>query len=293
MEDSRESIVRHYSPAVLIKGKKSGWKQADKRGAPPLGGSRLGGWPDLPETQQWPVWQGRPMVFLAQINLKEDHQAQPMLRIPSSGLLLFFMGCNDEVYENEELNRICYMADEMAGMRADGQSGCKVLYVEDLSTLKRLTYSDSPAPQLYLPCEVSFSAGGNQFPDERTAAYETLELGQEQRDNYNEVLELLEMDESRWSEQLMGYPNLIQHTPPEWMCELASQGKESFTFIALGERAYEGFQVKASNWDLLIQFTSNGKADFMWGDGGHLYFYGKRAETEKGDFSSVWLNYET
>jgi uncharacterized protein YwqG len=37
----------------------------------PLGRSRIGGWPDLPASIEWPCWRDKPLAFLAQINLAE------------------------------------------------------------------------------------------------------------------------------------------------------------------------------------------------------------------------------
>jgi hypothetical protein len=37
----------------------------------PLGSSKLGGQPDLPEDAAWPLWDDMPMSFVAQINTRE------------------------------------------------------------------------------------------------------------------------------------------------------------------------------------------------------------------------------
>jgi uncharacterized protein YwqG len=48
----------------------------------------------------------------------------------------------------------------------------------------------------------------------------------------------------------------------------------------------------ASRWGLLLQLTSNADANFIWGDGGHFYFYGRRDAMTEGDFSDVWVVFE-
>jgi len=62
----------------------------------PMGTSKIGGQPDLPKTHNWPVslFDKRPLMFLAQINLKDlshYHAIQGIL--PAEGWLFFFMDC--------------------------------------------------------------------------------------------------------------------------------------------------------------------------------------------------------
>jgi uncharacterized protein YwqG len=58
----------------------------------PLGCSRLGGTPDLPEGIEWPVFSdGRPLAFLAQFDLAEVAAiGTPVVGLPQSGLLSVF-----------------------------------------------------------------------------------------------------------------------------------------------------------------------------------------------------------
>jgi hypothetical protein len=59
---------------------------------PPLGGSRLGGRPDVPRGFRWPKDDVGPMAFLAQIRLSDVAPVCPDGSLPSSGLLLVFIG---------------------------------------------------------------------------------------------------------------------------------------------------------------------------------------------------------
>jgi hypothetical protein len=56
-----------------------------------LGGTKLGGHPDLPAKAEWPRVKGEPLTFVAQINLREvaPHLARGVL--PPSGLLSVFL----------------------------------------------------------------------------------------------------------------------------------------------------------------------------------------------------------
>jgi predicted DNA-binding protein (MmcQ/YjbR family) len=54
----------------------------------PLGQSKIGGHPDLPAGNEWPTFSdGKPLAFLAQINLAEAVAVSPLPGLPERGLL--------------------------------------------------------------------------------------------------------------------------------------------------------------------------------------------------------------
>lgn len=67
----------------------------------PLGGSRLGGRPDLPVGTRWPTFNRRPLTFFAQLRLDEVASVAPDGALPSSGLLLVFA---DFVYDGDYID---------------------------------------------------------------------------------------------------------------------------------------------------------------------------------------------
>jgi len=88
--DSR-SLFEQAEPCFYQK-----WYQASKEVAEDepalvqIGGSRIGGLPDLPETLSWPVHEGQAMAFLAQVNCGElEPNFVPYL--PDQGWLYFFV----------------------------------------------------------------------------------------------------------------------------------------------------------------------------------------------------------
>jgi hypothetical protein len=117
-------------------------------------------------------------------------------------------------------------------------------------------------------------------------------MTQSQRDDYNELLGLLKSDDAHPVEQLMGYPQLLQCTPPELMCELSARGADPWQHPEPASQAYKELARTSCEWTLLLQLTSHADADFCWGDAGHLYFYGDREAMARGDFSRVWVNFE-
>lgn len=56
----------------------------------PMGSSKIGGTPDLPSTFDWPMFEGKPMLFFAQINLSEILSYHRNELLPKKGILYFF-----------------------------------------------------------------------------------------------------------------------------------------------------------------------------------------------------------
>ncbi|MDP1848993.1 MAG: DUF1963 domain-containing protein [Solirubrobacteraceae bacterium] len=83
--------------AVLDDGSLRRWGGTPRRAAAArseigVGLSRLGGLPDLPADSTWPQREGRPMVFLAQVDLAEvAPHAEPDEGLPAAGLLSLFV----------------------------------------------------------------------------------------------------------------------------------------------------------------------------------------------------------
>jgi hypothetical protein len=288
-------IQPHYAPAVLLQARpmnKAGWMAPPNPKAPVLGGSRFGGWPDLPAGASWPRWQDRPMAFLAQIDLAEAHAAQPALRLPKAGLLLFFVGCMADTFEPVDDPRPHHLLDVMLGTDPAHRGGWRVLHTTAGTQLQRQTWPTLPMPQTFPPCALRLVKGGKPLPDEETVAYSRLPLDSAQRDDYNDLIAQLAPDDDAWACQLSGHPNLIQGTPPELMCELASRGVSPWRVPQSTDADFEDIMDAASQWGLLLQLTSNADAGFEWGDGGHFYFYGRKAAMAQGIFDNIWVAYE-
>jgi uncharacterized protein YwqG len=61
----------------------------------PIGASKMGGQPDLPDGVEWPSWH-EPMAFIAQFNLAEVALFDSEGALPAQGLLSFFYETNGE-----------------------------------------------------------------------------------------------------------------------------------------------------------------------------------------------------
>ena len=74
------------------------------------------------------------------------------------------------------------------------------------------------------------------------------------------------------------------------MCEQAKRGEDAYGWPDLDTPEGVALQQAASDWGLLLQVSDCAETDFS--SGGRIYFYGLRDAMARGDFSSVWTNYE-
>lgn len=91
----------------------------------PVGTSKFGGSPDLPEQESWPEFNGNLHTFIGQINLAEITATQLSKTLPAEGLLSFFV-FDDPI--------------ETGQPAAEGEPGAwKVIFAGDTSKLQRRT----------------------------------------------------------------------------------------------------------------------------------------------------------
>jgi len=278
-----ETIQKYHSPAIELSTKLIKAKTFRKE----LGKTQFGGWPDLPKDSKWPMWQNRPMSFLAQINLAEMQRINPNIILPKVGLLSFFLGCENTTYDGNDGEK--YMVDLMVATNPKDIGGWRVIYTKEISTLTELRYSKSPMPEKYNACSVEANIGGNQLPDVYSTVYQQLKLKGNEIDNYNKLLEKINIDKNNdelWDSLLMGYSQILQMNPPEIFCERAKQGLYPY------QQETKKQLNDSSKWAMIIQLTSDSNVDYIWGDGGYFYFYGNREKIVKGDFSETWVYFE-
>ena len=135
-----DEIIRVSMPSIRLD-----CLRATDEAEPPLGGSRLGGVPDLPPGMSWPEWQDCPMAFIAQVNVAEIAAHDEQGHLPHAGLLSFF----------------CAIDGTAAGVMPalDDPSSWMVSYLDgDLATLVRLPHPPDLPELLQFPaCQASFS----------------------------------------------------------------------------------------------------------------------------------------
>lgn len=302
LEAASASISPHFSPGANIKTRplgKNGWAPAGAPKSPALGASRFGGWPDLPRDAPWPQWKGRPLGFVGQVNLAEAHAAESSLKLPKTGLLSFFLAAGEEVDEIDGTARYLfqYSFRDLMFEEAELLDAWRVIFTPDTAALERRAYDGQPLPPTATPRSLKFSKGALSLPDEAAAAYDALPLGPEDRDRYNELIEVIAPPEEGLlatlsTHQLMGYPTHPAVFPAfgsELEAECGSRGLDPAK-LRPDAPGMAGIRENALRWGLLLQVATDFEAGFDWGSR-PLFFYAPREAMEKGDFSRIWMTW--
>jgi hypothetical protein len=173
----------------------------------PLGASRLGGRPDLPKGRSWPLYDGRPMVFLGQFRLDELAAALPAEKLSSTGLVSVFADVDPEA------------------RFVSNQDGVHVEVVAD-DDLKRLPWPARLDPELRYSPALAF-AEPTVSPPTALEEYATADV-------LKSFTELTVADGP--AHQMFGYESTIQGTQaPEGYRLLLQMDGDSITGTSFGD----------------------------------------------------------
>ena len=237
--------------------------------------SKIGGKPAVPEGFVWPCYEGTPLSFMAQINLKDVANLDKDNLLPKSGILSFF-----------------YELDSMKwGYDPKDKGSARVFYFPDEATLTAAEFPDELENYAKIPeYSVKFKAHIS-LPESIDDEYDD--------DDYDECCEELgyEYDDDGERTKLLGYPDVIQN-PMEEECETVSRGysqgnPEDDKKIPEPEKA--DIKSKADEWIPLFQMgticdeDSDDDYELMFGDCGHIYFWIKKKDLAECNFDNIWL----
>lgn len=232
--------------------------------------SRFGGRPLVAsEDFQWPESNGKPMAFLAQIDLQEINKATDFEWLPKSGYLLFF-----------------YDVLEMPwGFDPKDRGKWKVIFQNEAKYQKE--YPSNIAKDLKFKELFVRSQKEMTLPDIDSPEINSLKLSEDETDAYIDCK--CDQDDDKPNHQIGGFPMLVQGNYMQLESQLASNG------IYVGEPSgYESDEAKmlasgAKNWKLLLQFDGDDELGTMWGDCGSLYFWVEQDKAKNCNFEDVWL----
>jgi len=232
-----------------------------------IGGSRLGGEPDLPAATPWPEWRGMPLSFIAQVELGEmpGLSDQPL---PTAGLLSFFYDAKQDVW----------------GYDPAHLGAWRVLWSEPGDVLeRRATPGTVPRDARYRPTPL---AGTVEITHVGWDSAEIESLGMSS-DELSSYVEIVEHDRAP-IHRLLGHPEPIQNDM-QLECQLVSHGLYCGDSSGYDDPRSIELGPGAVDWRLLLQVDSNDDAGMMWGDAGRLYFWMTKAAMERRDWASAWM----
>ena len=240
------------------------------------GFSKFGGLPLLPPDANWPEWNGKPLAFLAQIDLAEINACLPSF-LPKSGCLYFFYDQQQSTWGFDPKDagswRVLYTTtsrEHLAQRPAPAGLDKDYIYKEKLVVPHRLDI---------LPDAGAITEQRNFFDDDRNI------------DSYCEFREMV--FEKLPHHQMLGHPSPIQSPDMELECQVVSNG----IYVGgpegggkgYGEPRVETLKAGVSDWKLLLQLDTDDGTGWMWGDCGTLYFWIREQDAARADFSNVWM----
>lgn len=225
----------------------------------PLGASRVGGAPDLPDEVPWPADRaGRPLSFVAQLDLA----ALPAVDddLPREGLLAFF-------YDTVR---------QPAGLDPGDAGALRVLLCEE-NTLRRReipTENGVPTTDTFETCGVRAEVAWGPARDP-VAWPRDPSSGERFVDAW-----VGRAPEAK----LLGHPDVVQEAM-EGVCEAITRGLTPDPLAG----ALPLDAPARDRWVLLLQLGSDGAAGFSFGAGsGRLYVWASRDDLRRRDPSRAW-----
>ncbi len=227
--------------------------------------SQFKGDPLLPKNFKYPVRaDGTRLTFLAQIDFEElagFERVQDVL--PQSGILSFFYDVEDQPW----------------GSSITDKDGWRVYYFPKKSELEVHTTEGAKGEKHFSIEWLEEPA----YPDDNSDEFAT--LPEPAQSEYERFIE--NCYEEQPYHRLLGHPNLIQGDYRESV-EIVTTHID-YEKICADESRVQKLHDDSRRWILLLQLDSDEELDFMWGDGGTLYFCIDERALKKHDFSEVWL----
>ena len=257
MEKLSKDIEKLHRNAIICKMKEK------KRKSITDGFSKVGGIPTLPKEFVWyrnHENSDRPLVFIAQLDMKEMKAYDKDNLLPEHGYLYFFYDFDAEV----------------TGADAEDASAAKVLFWdgsrEDLIPFKLPEdYDEEYAiPEFRIKCRKK-----KEYP--QRDEYNEIRQTNIDYDEYDDALDELRYCSEDVDLKLLGYADLMQGS-----------------MLSLVEQAVNGPQKNKNDnladWILLMQLNIIETDEFLLeiGDMGKLYFYIKAEDLKNKNFDNVW-----
>jgi uncharacterized protein YwqG len=274
----KEKIALLHRPAILAAAPRVSLKG-------PLGASRLGGEPDLPPDLPWPKWKGRPLAFVAQLDLEELPRIAGRELLPPRGRLYFFYAL--DVDEDNPLP---------SGIYTKERGAFPVFFSEQSTSTLRRTKTPADVSEFgrYKPLPMKFSIM-TSIPDSSHPALRLLGLGTTDLQlKYGDVVEGCEQDlHPAAHNQILGYPYPVQNS----VCldvEMGMGGYWDRTRDITSEadqKLWDAALKPALDWELLLQVdTQDDKNGMIWGDCGRLYWMMRRQDLLERRFDRAWFS---
>lgn len=242
------------------------------------GGSRVGGYPDVPENFQWPKnTEGKLLTFIAQLDLKQISICDENNLFPKMGMLYFFMGIDEPAYDIEH----------------------KVIYIEGNENLKLMkpekpTVLEEEHDEVFIPYRIE----GNNSIEIPNYAYINYDIV-EDSDAFCSLEEDMRFENAGNDciGKVYGYP-VGQHDDAELEAALKILANHQYRYRESEKeiliKALDGNKEKAEqelqDIVMLLEIDSNDKIGFSWWDSGLIHFFIRKEDLKNKSFDNTYLS---
>lgn len=272
LADRSDKLIADARPSIHLKPR----CDADEANMP-IGASRLGGAPDVPECFEFPTWNERYLSFIAQINLAEAAPYDLDGLLPPTGMLYFFF----------EFSLYC---EHITQVYYTPEGPYRVIYVEDdrvplvrkphpVSDYALTRYANAPLPvqtEVYQPCLLQLQQEWTLHPPD---------FGCRERTCLSARSSEPEWDWFRTAEEEL-------EKPMHRLLGAETDVQGDFSTLDYASKAWK--LGTGADWTLLLQVDSDeagqSKPGFRWVDGGMLYFCIHKDDLRQRRFDRVWLD---
>lgn len=272
LSDRADEIMAEVRPSIHLK-LRYDVDEADI----PVGASKMGGSPDVPEGFEFPKWNDNNLSFIAQIRLSDVKPFDLEDLLPDTGILYFFyeVGLYFDYISEPDYK--------------PSSAPCRVIYLDDEAIpLQRMPH---PISKFRLhgvhPAEtLVFEACPIVFEQEWTPPVNRQD-GQDgrtpfiQKDNSKRYWDWYQAVEEELSEpkyRLLGHETDIQYG-----YAMLQDARDAWEFGTVEDWILL-FQVDSDAWQ-----ESNNKPGFMWGDMGLIYYCIDKGDLRVRRFDRIWL----
>ena len=227
--------------------------------------SKFGGAPDVSQDFEWPMWNEKPLGFLAQINLEEIADFDVENLLPKTGLLSFFFFPWDFGYAENDAS----MRDSWQVFHFESENWVRLAVREELS---------SENAQSVFPCVLTLKAEWTTKPPA------DFQFTIEELDQLHEVF-YAAFELPRPRHRLLGWPDEVQGPVAEQCAEFSGD-------IDLSDPNWDEAQAncKIEEWRLLFQMDADWKeTGCEWGDDGTNFYMIRQTNLKSENFDDVWF----
>ena len=291
-----EAIKRFSKPCLAIVDIQQQKKQ-------PLGASKFGGLPDLPDNLAWPIIEEDPeydfdpeaFAFISQINLADLPPNQAYLDLPEDGWLYFFV---DDAAQPVDC-RVLYAPGSAKLRPRNFPKNHKVAghLHESISFIDNVCGDITQTT--YRQCSMRFAETFhvNVWHDDFHDLPEDVFRDIHTQDFLPDYTSKLFGDQSNWDRDARytayfhsigrtGF-HYIYHRGPD---EIKNLDEDDIVHLKDWHARREHHEAEVQKWKPLIRIGSHFDALFLWFDAGHLEFFIHEDDLKNRDFSNVYCD---